>query len=258
MAALVDPHWLESRLTAEAIRVVDPRRPIPYLQGHLAGAVNVPALKAFDAEGRLLPDEALAEWLGRSGIGAERPVVLYDGSDGQSGALLAWLLEYLGHPDVRFLEIPLERWKAGGRELFYRPVAAEPARFDLRPRSELRASWRDLAGSTGLNVLDVRSAEEYSGKLVTDGRPGHIPGATNVPWLSFVGEGERLLRPAAKLRRLLAEAGIRPERKTVAYCRTGPRAAVAFLALQQLGYAVSLYDGSFADWARRPELEVEV
>ncbi len=29
------------------------------------------------------------------------------------------------------------------------------------------------------------------------------------------------------------------------------------MAMQQLGYEVSLYDGSFADWSRRPELPME-
>jgi 3-mercaptopyruvate sulfurtransferase SseA len=36
----------------------------------------------------------------------------------------------------------------------------------------------------------------------------------------------------------------------VAYCRIGPRAALGYLALSQLGIGVRLYDGSFAQWSR--------
>ena len=37
----------------------------------------------------------------------------------------------------------------------------------------------------------------------------------------------------------------------VAYCRTGPRASLGFLALSKLGYSPRLYDGSMTDWLRR-------
>jgi 3-mercaptopyruvate sulfurtransferase SseA len=36
----------------------------------------------------------------------------------------------------------------------------------------------------------------------------------------------------------------------VAYCRSGPRAALGYLALTQTGYDARLFDGSFAQWAR--------
>lgn len=260
MVQLVEASSLARELASDAFRLVDPRLRVRYLSGHLRNAVHVPLRKAFDADLRLLPDDRLAEWLGRSGVPSDEPVVLYDGYDGQSGAMLAWILEYLGHRDVRFLRCPFERWAAQGRELFYRPVTAEPAQFEAQPRPELRATWRDLAGAaTQSNVLDTRSREEFSGEeALGDDPPGRIPGATNIPWLEFVSQGDDLFRPDAELRPLLRAAGIDPARRTIAYCRSGPRAAVAAIALQQLGLEVSLYDGSFLDWSQRQDLPIEL
>ena len=248
MVRLVEAGWVEDRLRSAGFRLVDPRRPVAYLQGHLPSAINVPVARAFDAEGRLLPDEQLANWLGESGLPSAGSVVLYDDGDGQSGAMLAWILAYLGHEDVGFLTAPLRAWRAAGREVRYRPVPADPAPFAARPRAELRATWKDVVAGQA-NLIDTRSPEEYQEQ--------HVPGAVNIPWREFVGSEGQLLRPAAEVHELLSSAGVSPGRRTIAYCQTGPRAAVAFMAMGEIGFPVSLYDGSFADWSRRPGLPVE-
>jgi thiosulfate/3-mercaptopyruvate sulfurtransferase len=256
MIRLVDAEWVERELDSGQLRVVDPRSPVKYLQGHIRNAINVPVAKAFDADGRLIDDDRLAKWLGAAGVGAAGTVLLYDDYDAQSGSMLAWILEYLGHPNVRFLGVPFARWKAEGREILYRPVTAEPATLSLAARKpHLRASWRELLDAP-IEILDVRSPEEYSGSVVVDARGGHIPGAANVPWHGFVNEDELFLTPA-RLRSLLSRERVPADRPTVVYCRTGPRAAVAFVALQQLDLDVRLYDGSFAEWAQLHELPVE-
>jgi thiosulfate/3-mercaptopyruvate sulfurtransferase len=43
----------------------------------------------------------------------------------------------------------------------------------------------------------------------------------------------------------------------VTYCHIGIQGSVAYVAARSLGCDVSLYDGSFEDWSRRPELPVE-
>lgn len=249
MATLVSADWVEERLGSPEVLVLDPRRPVPYLKGHLQNAVNLPAAKAMDPQGGLLPVERLEEWAGAAGLADGRTPVVYDASDGRNAALLAWILEYLGRTDVHFLDSFLERWVAEGREIFYRPVKTAPAMFSARVQGHVRAMLNDVRDA-GWKLVDFRSPEEYSGQVDTDGRPGHIPGARHLDWRKLVGRNHQLLAPPEELERLLASTGIGLEDKVVAYCRTGVRAALGYFALQQLGRQVRLYDGSFQEWAR--------
>ena len=99
-------------------------------------------------------------------------------------------------------------------------------------------------------ALDVRGRDEYEGTAeAPDDEPvGHIPGAVLVEWRSFITDGDRLYRDSDAVRDLLEQAGAGPE--PVVYCRSGPRAAVAVVALRRAGIPARLYDGSFLDWTR--------
>jgi thiosulfate/3-mercaptopyruvate sulfurtransferase len=251
--------WLQDRRGAPEITLVDPRSRNRYLSGHIPKALSVPITGAFGPDGRLLADDALADWLGRSGVSTEGTVVVYGDSDGQSAAMLAWVLEYLGHPDVAILPTRFERWKDLGGEVSYRPVVATPTTFTARPRSELRATWEDAATPGSQCLLDARSQEEYRGdKVVAHDQPGHIPGALNLPWLAFVGEDAELLVDSTQVVSRLRSAGVETSKGTVVYGRSGcMRASVAWLAIQLAGSQARLYDGSFLDWSQRGGLPIE-
>src|SRR5713101_5619723 len=105
MAKLVAPAWVAERIGTREITLVDPRRPMKYLAGHLPGAINVPTYKTFDDDGTLLAPEALAALIGGAGLGDEATPVLYDSPEGQNAAMLAWILEYLGRIDVHVVDV---------------------------------------------------------------------------------------------------------------------------------------------------------
>jgi thiosulfate/3-mercaptopyruvate sulfurtransferase len=242
--------WVAARLGQHEPILVDARRPMKYLAGHLPGAINLPVYKAFGSDGRLLSPEALAEWFGNAGLGDDLAAVIYDSPQGQNAAMLAWILEYLGHEGVALLEAFFEVWKASGREVLYRPVAQPRRIFTGRLNPSVRLALDEVGVAHDLMFVDFRSREEYAGETtIGDDKAGHIPGAVNIVWRAL-GAPETILKPAGELARIMTDAGLNRGDKVVAYCRSGPRAALGYLALRQLGADVRLFDGSFVQWSQ--------
>ena len=263
MANFVSVDWVSDHIGRAGYLIIDPRSAMRYLMGHLKGAVSVPFKGLQGPDGRLAPPEQLAAAFGGVGLGDGVTPVLYDHQDGRNAAMAAWVLEYLGRDQVHVMDQLYEAWKAQGREVLYRPVATEAKTFTPRLNPAVRASLADVADLTKGNpaesssaeaspgaakLLDTRSAEEFRGEAEMDHRPGRIPGAINLPHSEMAGaDGKLLIEPAALHQRLSA-AGIATGDPVVAYCRSGVRASLAYLAMKQAGYNVRLYDGSYAEW----------
>jgi thiosulfate/3-mercaptopyruvate sulfurtransferase len=105
-------------------------------------------------------------------------------------------------------------------------------------------------GDPSLTVLDVRSAEEYTGELGApcDPRQGHIPGARNVDVQSLLG-----LAPDG-VRELV---GLPQGAEIVAYCHSGSRSALAVELLRAAGYDAHNYVASWHEWSRDESLPAE-
>ncbi len=227
MAEIFDVSWLAQRLNQKDILVVDSRPPVKYLQGHVPGAVNLPSSKIFHPTSlELLPVDQLASVFAEKGVDENRTVVFYDGYDGQNAAILAWTLEFLGHRRVGLL-----------------------SRFIEVDKVQNRGDYK---------LVDLRSSEEFLGKLSTEPRRGRLPEAISLPWTSLLGQNNGLFRPRNDLEKTVAERGLRPSDHIITYCSFGPRAALGYVALSQLGFEdIRVYDGSFHQWAQHQELPVE-
>ena len=263
MANFVSADWVSDHIGRTGYLIIDPRSAMRYLMGHLKGAVSVPFKRLQGPDGRLAPPEQLAAAFGGVGLGDRVTPVLYDHQDGRNAAMAAWVLEYLGRDEVHIMDQLYEAWKAQGREVLYRPVATEAKTFTPRLNPAVRASLADVAdlikanraegspaaGSRGAAILlDTRSAEEFRGEVEMDDRPGRIPGAINLPHSELAGADGRLLIEPGALHQRLSTVGIATGDPVVAYCRSGVRASLAYLAMKQAGYNVRLYDGSYAEW----------
>ena len=255
MVEFVSADWVAARLGSPDFLLVDPRGPMRYMQGHLRGAVNLPAMRLFDREGKLLSVYELAEFFGSVGVGNDVPVTLYDGGDGRNAAMAAWTLEYLGHTDIRIMDLFFEEWAAQGREKLYRPVRPTANTLEARLNPSVRATLEEVSQAVAnpsndppLTLLDLRSQAEFDGMPDLDERPGHIPGAVNLVWQELVDGNDGYLKSPEALRTLLQAREVSADAPVIAYCRSGIRASVGYLALKQLGYDVRLYDGSYLEW----------
>ena len=260
MIDLIDGSWLSNHLDDLHATIVDPRPRVKYLQGHVPGAINLPIAEVFDKETLALhPDDRLAEILGKVGISRDSAVVLYDSYDGQSAAMIAWLLEYLGHPRVMILSNYLEGWAKDGGKLLYRQVTSEPTMFNPTPSIQTRARLNEVLQRGDSKLLDLRSQDEFQGKVSTETRSGHISEAFNLPWTELIGKEFQFFASRREQKERVAARGINSSDRLITYCSNGPRAAIGYVALQQLGFKnVRVYDASLHEWAGRADLPLEL
>jgi thiosulfate/3-mercaptopyruvate sulfurtransferase len=257
--AVVDSSWLAEHLGEEDLVVGDVRGPNAHMRGHIPGSrplvLGSPPPAADEESARALAQE-IALRLRRHGITGRERLVLTDRGDGVGAMPAAQMAELAGHPQVAILLGGIAGWDG---ELQEGAVELEPVReADLEPNPRALPTRQELAGRLGddsLTLLDVRTADEFSGRRGNqcDPRQGHIPGARNLE----VGElFEAPGRPASP-ERIRQAVGLPEGAEIVAYCHSGSRSALATLALRSAGYNARNYAGSWHEWSRHDELPLE-
>ncbi len=262
---LVEASWLNAHLKARDIIVADTRSEQQYLQGHIPGAVwiDISTVNVRTAESALpLLHQELAAKFSALGIAGAEQVIFYDENMGTKAPKALWLLTYAGYRPGGVLHGGLGAWQKAGYRVSTEKSLRPPQKFVVKENPAILASTDYVAkrmhSSTAV-ILDVRSREEFSGK---DGsqhcaRSGHIPGAVWLEWTQLL-EGPLSYGQIANLQKLLADAGVTPDKEVIPYCHQGNRASNTYLALQLLGYAkVRNYVGSWHEWASRLDLPVE-
>src|SRR5207302_8401136 len=85
---------------------------------------------------------------------------------------------------------------------------------------------------------------------------GHMPGATSLPYTELVEDGR--LKSAEKLRGLFQAKQVNLDQPITTTCGSGITAAVLALGLEVAGaQEISLYDGSWAEYAQYPDSVIE-
>lgn len=284
---LVETAWLAEHLQDPQVRIVDmrgyvrtiERNGLPdaeyvgareeYEQGHIPRAVYIDWSRDIvdpddRVEAQIAPPERFAQLLERLGIGDQHLVVAYDSHPAsQFATRLWWALNYYGHPGVVVLNGGLPKWQREQRPLETHISAYPPATFTPRVQPQLRATAEEVLSylnKNGITLIDARDAGQYTGKVIRgEGRPGHIPGALNIPREELIDPTDGTFRSNEELTRVFAVAGVQPDEHIVAYCNGGVAATSVLFSLAMLGYPrLTNYDGSWNEWGKRQDLPTEI
>ncbi|MCU0631247.1 MAG: sulfurtransferase, partial [Methanoregulaceae archaeon] len=247
----VTPEWLADHLDEPGLTIIDCRKEShAYIHEHIPGAVYVHEAMLRMHIGRSplqwIPAEAAQVLFANLGIEQDKPVVVYSEctipnvssatmSDGLEQALVAYTLARFGCRNVMLLDGGLAGWRSGRYPVTDSPGITRASAFTVDVQVDFLIGYdecKKIKDNDGIILLDTRPQNLYEGQGPWS-RPGHIPGAVNLPvtWL-LTDHNPTLLKPDKEIRRILASSGITPEKTVICSCGTGRLATAVFLILK--------------------------
>jgi len=260
--SLVTADWVAQNLNNSSVVLVEVDEDTTvYDQGHIEGAITFHWRN--DLQDGLIRDliskEKFEALLSKSGISIETTVILYGGNNNWFATYAFWYFKVYGHADVRLLDGGRKRWELDARPFVTAVPTRSATRYVAKERDNSIRAFRDevIAAIGNVNIVDVRSPQEFSGELAAPAHlpqeggqiKGHIPTAKNIPWSKAANE-DGTFKSEAELTALYQGAGVDLAKDTIAYCRIGERSAFSWFVLHELLGVnnVKNYDGSWTEY----------
>ena len=277
MEMLVSTEWLAGELGKPDLVVFDCSTFLPGEPGNKKDAfrtAHIPGARLFDIDAiaddetdlpHMVPTPAkFARMVGALGVSNDKRVVFYDQHGLRGSPRGWWMMRLFGHDKVAVLDGGLPAWKAEGRPLATGEAhVPEPATFVPDFRAAMLKGIGDvkrIVEDGSALIIDARAKGRFDGTAPEPrvGLPsGHMPGATNVPVSEIAGPDGKAKDPAT-LRALFAAAGATGGKPVVTSCGSGVTACVLAFGMVRAGLPEpAVYDGSWTEWASRPETTKE-
>ncbi|HYP51791.1 MAG TPA: rhodanese-like domain-containing protein, partial [Pyrinomonadaceae bacterium] len=266
LAVSVD--WLEKNLGNPKLVLLHVGQRDEYDAGHIPGAQYISlqdistTAEESDLALQLPAAEKLKTIFQKFGIGNDSRIVVYFGKDWISPTTrVYYTLDYAGlGKNTSLLDGGMPAWTAAGKALTKEVSTPKPGSLKIETNENVLARADFVKANLNkpeVKIIDARTPNFWDGSSA-GGQPraGRIPGAKNVPFSTLTDE-KGFLKDEAGLRKIFEDAGVKPSDTVVAYCHIGQQGSLAYFAAKSLGYKVKLYDGSFQEWSRLPDLPVE-
>jgi thiosulfate/3-mercaptopyruvate sulfurtransferase len=278
MDQLVSGAWLEDQLGAPDLRVLDCSVTLQVLPdgnrvygsgreawegGHILGSAHVDLVEDLSDVSSPLPfmlpsADRFSGVMEQLGVGEGTRVVLYDSYMNAWAARVWWMLRAFGFDEAAVLDGGWRAWTGDGRpsSTDSQPKLA-PGRFVPRYRPGLfvgKDEVLDVLDSGETCIVDALPRKVYRGERQDYARPGHIPGAVNVPFVELVDPETHRYLPEHEMPAKFADVTA-VEQRVITYCGGAIAAASDAFVLTLLGVEnVAIYDGSMSEWAADPAL----
>ena len=270
---LVDADWVEAHLGDPGVVLAEVDEDTSaYDKGHIANAVKIDWKKDLQDPVRrdFVDKHGFEELLSARGIANDDLVILYGGNNNWFAAYAYWYFRLYGHDKVKLLDGGRKKWELDSRDLVTEVPQRPRTNYQAKDQDTSLRAFRDevVAAIGQRNLVDVRSPDEFSGKLLAPAhlpqeqaqRAGHIPTAKNVPW-SKAANDDGTFKSDEDLTKLYKDdAGLDFSKDTIAYCRIGERSAHTWFVLHELlgQPQVKNYDGSWTEYGSLVGVPIEL